>query len=95
MSINSFLGKVNGYILNPIILLLFTLATLYFFYGIVQFLRADADDKGTGRIEARSAILWGLVGMFIMFSVYGIIGFVLDSFGIDRSAVPYLQNLLK
>jgi len=84
----SFLNRVNDLILNPIILLLFALSFVYFVYGIVKFLRSDADDKGTNRTEARSSILWGLVGMLIMFSVYGIIKFVLASFGIENADIP-------
>ncbi len=80
MTIIPFLNKVSDLILNPLILLAFGLAFVYFIYGIVKFLSLDAGDKS--RKEAQDAILWGLVGMVIMFSVYGIIKFVLASFGI-------------
>ena len=82
MTIVSFLNKINNLILNPVILLLFALSFVYFLYGIVKFLKSEADDKGTSRAEARKSILWGIVGMLIMFSVYGIIKFVLATFGI-------------
>ena len=59
------------------------LAFLYFLYGIVKFLKSDAGDKGTTRQEARSSILWGIVGIVIMFSVYGLIHFVLYTFGVS------------
>ncbi|MBI4155779.1 MAG: hypothetical protein HY507_00925 [Candidatus Zambryskibacteria bacterium] len=85
MTIVGFLDKVNNLILNPVILLLFGLSFVYFLYGIVKFLKSDADDKSVSRIEARKSILWGMVGMLIMFSVYGIIKFVLASFGITPS----------
>ncbi len=83
-TITSFIHNINKYIFNPLILLMFSLAMLYFVYGVVKFLSTDAGDKGNERIEARSAILWGIVGMAIMFSVYGIIGAVLDTFGIEN-----------
>jgi len=88
MTIVDFLYRVNKFILNPIILLAFSLAFLYFIYGIVKFLSSDASDKSTTRGEARSSILWGLVGMVIMFSVYGLIGFVLSTFGIGPTDIP-------
>lgn len=95
MSVTGFLDKFNYYILNPIIILLFALAFLYFIYGVIRFLSSDAGDKGSGRIEARNAILWGLVGMFIMFSVYGIIRLLLESFGISPGIEtrPYIKFL--
>lgn len=89
MTIVPFLNKVNVFILNPLILLAFTLSTVYLLYGIVRFLSLEAVDKS--RKEAKDAILWGLVGMFIMVSVYGIIHFVLASFGISTSD-PSLGN---
>jgi hypothetical protein len=81
----TFLKNVDDVIINPLILLAFALATLYFFYGIVKFLNPNTGEKD--KIEARSAILWGIVGMAIMFSVYGIIGFVLSTFGINKAPV--------
>ena len=93
MDITGFLNKFNYYILNPIIALLFGLAFLYFVYGIIRFLSSNVGDKGTQRIESRGAIMWGLVGMFIMFSVYGIINFVLNTFNIipPESSKDYIQ----
>ncbi len=96
MTINEFLNRVNSLILNPIILLLFALAVVYFVYSVIRFLSVDADDKGTGRIEARNAVMWSIVGMVIMVSVYGLIRFVLATFGISTGdpslsgALPFL-----
>jgi hypothetical protein len=92
-SFPSFLQKVDQYILNPIILLLFAVATVYFIYGIVKYLSLDPSDAK--RKEARDAIIWGLVGMLIMFSVYGLIGFVLTTFGVSTSNVPFINSHLQ
>ncbi len=91
MTIVPFLQRVNQLILNPIILLLFVLAFIYFVWGVVRFLSTNSGDKSSTRIEARNSIMWGLIGMTIMFSVYGIIGFVLDTFDI-RDSVNSNQN---
>ena len=93
MTIAVFLNKFNFYILNPIIILLFALAFVYFIYGVIKFLKSNAGDKGTERIEARSSIFWGIVGMFIMFSVYALIKFVLMTFGITPTpeVIPYIK----
>ena len=87
MSIVSFLNKLNELVLNPVIKLLFAVSFVYFIFGVIRFLSADASDKGGKRIEARNSILWGIVGMLIMFSVYGIIRFVLATFGINTTDV--------
>ena len=88
MSIIPFLNKVNSFVINPIIVLLFALAFAYFIFGIVKFLSSNSDDKGGTRIEARNSILWGIVGMVIMFSVFGVINFVLATFGISHNDIP-------
>jgi hypothetical protein len=93
MTITGFLDRFNYYILNPIIILGFALAFVYIIYSVVRFLSKDAADKD--RIESRNAIFWGIFGLFIMFSVYGLIRLVLGTFGIDnvtRDACLYLDG---
>lgn len=90
MEITKFLNSVNEHILNPIIMLLFAIATLVFVYGIFQFINsASADSK---RDEGKQKILWGLVGMFIMFGAYGLINVILGTFDIDPP--DYLEEKL-
>ena len=72
-------------ILNPIIELMFVVSAVYFIYGVVKFLAIRSDDKGAGRVEARNAIIWGIVGMVVMFSVFGLIHLVLGTFGVTPS----------
>ena len=90
ISIVPFLNKVSGAILNPLIFILFSVAFIYFAWGVVNLINADAGKKE----EARNAVIWGLVGMFIMFSTYGIIKLLLDTFGIDKVDVPYINTRL-
>lgn len=82
MTIIPFLQRVDQVIINPLILLVFVLATLYFLYGIVKFLDPNTGEKD--KIDARNAMLWGIVGMAIMFSVYGLMAFVLNTFGVGN-----------
>lgn len=95
-TITSFIKNINKYILNPVILLMFGLAMLYFLYGIVKFLSTNAGDKGSERIEARNAIMWGIIGMVIMFSVYGIIDAILKTFGVTSENLgPIAPQFIK
>ena len=87
-SIDEFLRRLDALIINPLILLLVAVSFVYFIYSVIRFLSIDPGDKGGKRIEARNSILWGIVGMLIMFSVYGIIHFVLATFGISSSDIP-------
>ncbi len=82
MSIEEFLNGVNRVILNPLITLIFAVAFLIFFYGIFQFIASETSD--TKRSEGKKKIVYGLVGMFIMFSAYGLVNLVLGTFNIDH-----------
>lgn len=78
--LNRFLDKVVVQIINPIILLLAASAFVVFIWGVFQFI-AHAGDE-TKRKEGRQAIMWGLIGLVIIFGAYGIINLALGTFGI-------------
>lgn len=79
-ALNSFLSKIVVEIVNPLILLLAAFAFIVFLWGVFEFI-AHAGDE-TKRKEGRSAILWGLVGLVIIFGAYGIVNLALNTFGI-------------
>ena len=76
---NVLLGKINDQIVNPTILLLFVLALLYFIWGVIQYvIKADSDEI---RTQGKQHMVWGIVGMFIMVAVYGIIAIIKNTIG--------------
>ena len=79
--LNEFLGKIVTEIVNPIILLLAGAAFVLFIWGVFEFV-AHAGDE-TKRTEGKRAIMWGLVGLVIIFGAYGIINLVLGTFSIQ------------
>lgn len=90
ITIIPFLDRLNELILNPIILLLFAVSTVYFIYGVINFIRLEAGDSK--KKEALNAIIWGIVGMLVMFSAYGLISFVINTFGVEKTpATDYLK----
>lgn len=86
MSVPHILNKIFTLILNPAIVLLFAIALLMFFWGIVQFINSET--TGTARKEGLNKIWWSLIGMLIMFSAYGIIRVILNTFGITSPTYP-------
>lgn len=77
--INTIVPKIIDNIVAPIVQLIFALAVLVFVWGVFGYFinGEDADARKTGSYH----ILWGVVGMAIMVSVYGIIRFVANSVG--------------
>ena len=88
MTIVPLLKDISRLILNPLIGLAFAVALLVFFWGIFQFIATETGDAK--REESKKKILWGLVGMFIMFSAYGLIYLLLGMLGVD--APPSLNR---
>ena len=78
--LNTFLDKVVVQVINPIILLLAAAAFVVFLWGVFEFIKG-AGDEGK-REEGRRAIMWGIIGLVIIFGAYGIINIALGTFNI-------------
>ena len=80
---HSFLAKVEVALINPIITLLGLAAFALFVFGIVEFV------GGAGNEEKRSIgqrhMIWGFIGLTIMFGAKAIIAIMASSIGV---AVP-------
>ncbi len=84
-AVNTIIFKINDVILNPIITLLFALALVMFLWGVFQYVvRPDSD---TAHKQGRDHMFWGLIGMFIMFSVFAIMRLIAGTFGLPPPGV--------
>ncbi len=78
ISINAdtLLNNIADKIINPLIGLFITLAIMLFLYGVIEFIwGADNEDK---RNQGKQHIVWGIVGLFIMVSVFGIMNIIIN-----------------
>ncbi|OGG60813.1 hypothetical protein A2765_01755 [Candidatus Kaiserbacteria bacterium RIFCSPHIGHO2_01_FULL_56_24] len=75
------LQRVITYVLDPAIRVVFTLGLFLFLWGLIQYLWEVKEGKTDG--HGKSHMLYGLVGMLIMVSVYGIIALIVNSFGLN------------
>lgn len=68
---------IVGEIINPLIRLLFGAATIIFLWGMVEFLMAldDESKKSKGKLH----MIWGIIGLAIMVSVFAIINLIGDT----------------
>ena len=78
-SVVTLMKSVNKVIINPLIILLFVLAVVYFVYGLVRYLLSP--DNEEIRKSSKSHMLWGIIGMFIMVSVFGIMSLIINTLG--------------
>jgi len=88
MTVAQLLGKINEFILNPIIYLALAVAMLVLFWGIFQFVTSETAD--TKREEGKKKIFFGILGLFIMIAAKGLMAVILNTFGISNSGTQYL-----
>lgn len=80
-SSQTLIGKFVTFIIDPAILVVFSLGFFLFVWGLIEFLwrlNSGGDNK-----EGKQHMIWGIVGMLIMISVYGIIAMLDNSFNLD------------
>lgn len=80
-SLTGFLDRFVEVIINPLIMLLFAIALLYFFWGLFRYMAALS--QGENPSDSKQHMLWGIIGMVIMFSVGGIMGLIQNSIGAE------------
>ena len=73
-----FVATFNKVILFPLITLLLAVALVVFLYGcFIYIANANSD---TARAKGKQHILWGIVGMLVMVSAYGILSIAAGTF---------------
>jgi hypothetical protein len=86
-------GIVNFFsctLIKSIVPLLFTLAVVGFIWGIIQyFLNPDNEEK---RKAGKSFMIWGLIALFVMVSIWGLVGVLSNTFGINKTLLPQLSQ---
>jgi dipeptide/tripeptide permease len=87
---NELISKLTKYVIDPIILVVFALGFLVFVWGLVQFMWGMR--AGEVQDEGKQHMLWGLVGMLIMVSVYGIVTLLGSTLGLTSPSTSSPQN---
>jgi membrane-associated HD superfamily phosphohydrolase len=89
---NNFKDLVNNIIvsgiLTPLVYLLVGLAVLVFVYGVFKFIKAEGEEKQSGR----EFMIWGIIGIFVMISVWGLVAILQNTFNLSSSfSLPTLN----
>ena len=79
------LGIVRD-LINTLLPVVIALALLYFFWGLAKFILAAGDEAA--RSEARSIMIWGVIALFVMVSVWGLVNVLVQTFNLDTSETP-------
>ncbi len=77
-----------GYIVNLLIPLAAALALLFFFWGLAKFIFKLGNGDESAVEEGKEIMKWGIVALFVMVSIWGIVSWIKRDLGI-----PYVQNI--
>ena len=83
-----------GTTVRSLIPIMFGLAVVYFFWGLTKYIRAAGDPKGAA--EGKSIMIYGVIAIAIMASIYGLINYLQGLFGISATGtvqVPTVTGL--
>ena len=69
---------------NLVIPIMIGLAIIYFFWGLIQYIRSAGDPKKAS--EGKSIMIWGIIAIAVMVSVFGLVSWLQGLFGIDKGA---------
>lgn len=75
--LSQFLNFILSELVNPALYLLLAVAVVIFIYGIIEMMAGATNDKK--REDGRRHLMWGIIGLFIMLGVWGIISIIKDS----------------
>ena len=72
-------------VINLIIELLGGVALFYFFWGIATYIKAAGDEKALEK--GKNIMIWGVIALFVLTSVGGLIRLMQDQFGIQGGGI--------
>lgn len=89
-SIETLMKSVNKVIINPIIILLFALALVYFIYSLAEyFLNPESEEI---RKVSKTRMIYGIIGLFIMTAVFGIENILINTIGVNNIKISNTGN---
>ena len=79
---------------RSLIPIMFGLAVVYFFWGLTKYIRSAGDPKGAA--EGKSIMIYGVIAIAVMASIYGLVNYLQSIFGITAATtttVPLVTGL--
>ena len=89
-NLQSVLGVIGGLVstATPIIV---ALALLFFFWGLaIYILNAGNEEK---KSQGKSIMLWGVIAIFVILSIFGLVKMLQNTFGIDEGQDASIPSL--
>jgi len=91
MGIKGIITAATNLVSGVLIPLAFALCLLYFFWGVAKYIK-DGAGSDQAAAEGKRIMGWGIVGLFVAFSVWGIISFIQSELQISPLQKTTIQN---
>lgn len=89
LSLAGFIAAIIRNIIQPVIVLIFALAIMYFLWNVAQFIQ-NIDNKDEIEKFKKNAV-WGIVAIFVMASMWGLVQILINSF-VPGAGVPSFDS---
>jgi len=76
-------------LLNTMVPILIALAVVWFLWNVFMFIVKEGEDKD----KAKTGMIWGIVAIAVMVSVWGLVGILTNTFGTSTN-VGNIPNLI-
>lgn len=91
-NVGQLLTAIKG-LVNTALPIVIGLALLGFFWGLMKFIFAAGDEEK--KAEGKNIMIYGIVALFVMVAVWGLVGFIAGALGIGTGGsapVPTFQQ---
>lgn len=89
-SLTDLINFLTCTLMQAVVPLLVGLAVVFFVYGIIKFfLNPDNEEK---KKEGKTFILWGIIALFVMVSIWGLVGILSGTFLDGKTVLPGLPD---
>ena len=75
MGLENLINTATDLITDILIPLAFAVCLLYFFWGVAKYIGKGAASEEAAK-EGKRIMIWGIIGLFIAVSIWGIISFI-------------------
>lgn len=72
-------------IINTLVPLVIAIGVLLFLIGVVNYIRAGDDEEK--RKNSRNMMIYGIIGLFVMVSIWGLVALLNNTFGIEKTGI--------
>ncbi|HDQ16760.1 MAG TPA: hypothetical protein ENN31_01395 [Candidatus Vogelbacteria bacterium] len=78
-----------GNLISALIPIMLALAVVVFFWGLAMYLLKAGDEEG--QKGARNLMIYGVIAIFVMVSLWGLVGILASTFGVEDESAPNID----